>query len=127
MKVCIPVSKNEGVKSKVYDHFGSAPLFIIVDSETLSAETVSNQDHVHRHGRCNPVAAIGGRDLDAVIVGGIGGRALERLNRDGITVYRSSRVTVGDAIAQLNEGRLPEMVPADQCAGHHSGSVNCAH
>lgn len=127
MKVCIPVNKNEGVNSRVYDHFGSAPLFIIVDSETLSVVTVSNQDHAHRHGRCNPVATIGGRDLDAVIVGGIGGRALERLNLDGIAVYRSAGLRVGEAIAQLNAGRLPEMVPADQCAGHQPGSGNCAH
>ena len=127
MKVCMPVSKNEGVKSRLYDHFGSAPLFIIVDTESLSVEAISNQDQRHRHGRCSPLSAIAGKDLDAVVVTGIGGRALERLNLDGITVYRSAQIPAGDAIALLKEGRLPEMLPADQCAGHGSGTVHCAH
>ena len=28
MKVCIPVEVNEGLKSKPFGHFGSAPMFI---------------------------------------------------------------------------------------------------
>jgi len=127
MKVGMPVSRNEGVKSKIYDHFGSAPLFIIVDAESLSVEAISNQDQRHSHGRCSPLSAIAGKELDAVVVTGIGGRALERLNLDGITVYRSAQIPASDAIALLNEGRLPEMLPADQCAGHGSGSGHCSH
>ena len=33
MKVCFPVQKDEGVESQVYNHFGSAPVFIMVDTE----------------------------------------------------------------------------------------------
>ena len=33
MKVCFPVEKNEGINSVVYGHFGSAPAFVMVDTE----------------------------------------------------------------------------------------------
>ena len=41
MKVCFPVQKNEGVESTVYNHFGSAPLFVLVDT---AANTVVPDD-----------------------------------------------------------------------------------
>jgi predicted Fe-Mo cluster-binding NifX family protein len=50
MKVGFAVQANEGVESRVYDHFGSAPAFIIVDTEGKEVLTVSNKDlhHVQR-------------------------------------------------------------------------------
>ena len=33
MKVVFTVQSIEGIESKVYDHFGSAPAFIIVDTD----------------------------------------------------------------------------------------------
>ena len=33
MKICFPVEKDEGIESQVYNHFGSAPVFIMVDTE----------------------------------------------------------------------------------------------
>ena len=39
MKICIPVNENNGVDSSVSAHFGSAPFFMIVDSDTGSALT----------------------------------------------------------------------------------------
>ena len=72
MKVCFAVEKDDGVKSVVYGHFGSAPAFIVVDTEATKMETVNNRDLNHVHGSCNPIQAIGGLKPDAVVVGGIG-------------------------------------------------------
>jgi len=33
MKVGFPVELDEGMESKVYGHFGSAPAFVVVDTE----------------------------------------------------------------------------------------------
>ncbi len=33
MKVCIPIEKNKGLDSIAYNHFGTAPFFLIYDSE----------------------------------------------------------------------------------------------
>jgi predicted Fe-Mo cluster-binding NifX family protein len=42
MKVAIPVAEYCGLDSLVYGHFGSAPLFVLVDTETMSIESLSN-------------------------------------------------------------------------------------
>jgi len=47
MKVGFAVQTNEGVESKVYDHFGSAPAFIIVDTAGGEVLTVNNRDLHH--------------------------------------------------------------------------------
>jgi len=58
MKVCFPVSKVEGIESKVYGHFGSAPEFIVVDTANNDATTINNCDQHHEHGACNPMKAL---------------------------------------------------------------------
>lgn len=80
MKICFPVSENQGLASQVFNHFGSAPEFVVVDSVTSAFQSISNSDKVHEHGACNPVAGLGGHQVDAIVVGGIGGGALHKLN-----------------------------------------------
>ena len=55
MKVCLPISKNLGLDSPVHGHFGSAPGFLAVDTETLAAEAILNANLNHVHGGCSPV------------------------------------------------------------------------
>ena len=123
MKVCFPVHKDEGVNSTVYDHFGSAPEFIVVNTELHSTITVDNKDLDHVHGACNPVMAVGGHSIDAVVVGGIGAGALSRLNADGIKVYKSISETVKENLELLKDDRLPELTLKHTCGGHQG----CCH
>ena len=124
MKVCFPVYKDEGVNSTVYDHFGSAPEFIVVNTELQSTTTVGNKDLDHVHGACNPVIAVGGYEIDVVIVGGIGAGALRKLNADGIKVYKSVRETVKENLELLKDGSLPELTLHHACSGHQG---QCGH
>lgn len=126
MKVCFAVQENRGVDSTVYNHFGSAPLFVMVDTDADGATIVDNQDKDHVHGACNPIMAIGGRDIDAVVVGGIGAGAIRGLNSQGIKVYRSEAATVKENLDLLKNGKLPELTMQHACGGHgqHGG---CAH
>jgi predicted Fe-Mo cluster-binding NifX family protein len=118
VKVCFPVHKDEGVNSKVYDHFGSAPEFIVVNTELQSTITVGNKDLDHVHGACNPVMAVGGHKIDAVVVGGIGAGALRKLNADEIKVYKSASETVKENLELLKDDRLPELTLHHTCSGH---------
>ena len=79
MKVGFAVQVNRGLDSAVYDHFGSAPAFIIIDTELNQISTVDNSDANHVHGACNPVTALGGSSIDALVVGGIGAGAARDL------------------------------------------------
>ncbi len=128
MKVCFAVQKDDGVESLVYGHFGSAPAFIVVDTETADAAvTVNNRDLNHVHGACNPIQAIGGLKPDAVVVGGIGAGAINRLNAEGVKVYRSAAETVKQNLALLKESKLSELSVQNACTGHQEGHDGCAH
>lgn len=124
MKVCFPVLKDNGMASMVYNHFGSAPAFIIVDTEIEAAHTVNNNDLHHEHGSCNPFMAMAGTRVDAVVVGGIGAGALRKLNADGVRVFRSQDPTVKGNIALLRQNGLMELTMDHTCGGHQNG---CAH
>jgi predicted Fe-Mo cluster-binding NifX family protein len=124
MKVCFAVQKDEGIESAVYGHFGSAPAFVVVDTEYQSIDTVSNKDMIHAHGACNPIMALGGHNVDAVVVGGIGGGALMKLNAAGIKVYGSMAGTIRGNLDLLTTNRLPELSMENTCAGHQGG---CGH
>lgn len=121
MKVCIPVENDRGLESQVYGHFGSAPLFVLADTETMRVEPLANSDRGHIHGQCSPVKALAGLKPDAVLVGGIGPGALHGLRSLGIRVFRCDDVTVAEALRRLNAGELQEMDEVATCAGHSHG------
>ena len=47
MRICIPVQKNEGSQSKPYNHFGSAPKFLVVNLEGEEIEVIDNGDFMN--------------------------------------------------------------------------------
>ncbi len=124
MKICFPVKEQSGLTSKVYNHFGSAPHFIIVDSDSKALEAIDNSDLEHTHGQCSPLKALNGKKIDILIVGGIGAGALNKLNMMGIKVFKSQMSTVEENLELLKEKKLSEMDKNDVCAGHGDG---CSH
>ena len=125
MKICFPTMNLEGLESRIYEHFGSAPGFVIVDTETNVVEEISNNDLHHAHGMCQPLKALGGREVDAVAVGGIGMGALMKLQAQGVRVYRVTEGTVGENISFILKQKLPEFDARFTCGGHAGGG--CAH
>jgi predicted Fe-Mo cluster-binding NifX family protein len=125
MRICFPVETLQGLDSKVYGHFGSAPGFVIVDSDTGNSEEIGNGDQHHAHGMCQPLKALGGRTVDAIAVGGIGMGALMKLKAQGIRVFRVTQGTVGENIQFILKENLPEFDASLTCAGHTGGG--CAH
>jgi predicted Fe-Mo cluster-binding NifX family protein len=126
MKVCFPVQTDSGIGSTVYNHFGSAPFFIVIDTDTKSASTITNQDQHHTHGACNPIKALNNQDVDAIVVGGIGAGALNRLNQIGITVYRAGAVTIQENLEIFLSAGLAKY-NAQSCCGGHGHGTGCAH
>lgn len=126
MKVCVPTQKDNGINSFAYEHFGSAPYFIIHDTDTKETKSIENTNQHHVHGSCNPMAALGNDSVYAVIVGGIGKRAIEGLNATGIKVYRSLDGTVQENVNALIKGALSELTPQNACGGHSHG-ISCGH
>jgi len=125
MKICFPTEDLNAMDSRVYEHFGSAPGFVIVDTESKGVEEINNSDLHHEHGMCQPLKALGGRSVDAVAVGGIGMGALMKLHALGVKVYRAEMSTVARNVALIQKEELPEFDPGLTCGGHIAGG--CAH
>jgi predicted Fe-Mo cluster-binding NifX family protein len=125
MKVCFPTETLQGLESQVYAHFGSAPGFVIVDTESKKVEEISNNDLHHAHGMCQPIKALGDREVDAVAVGGIGMGALMKLQSQGIRVFRVAQGTVEENVQLILKETLPEFDARFTCGGHTGGE--CAH
>jgi predicted Fe-Mo cluster-binding NifX family protein len=118
MKVGFAVHTDDGMESIVYGHFGSAPAFIIVDTELKEASGLVNRNMHHQHGACNPIMALDGNRIDVMIVGGIGPGALMKLNALGVKVYGAGAMTVRENIEFLQNNRLQELSMDDSCRAH---------
>ncbi|MCG8616038.1 MAG: diguanylate cyclase [Desulfobacterales bacterium] len=118
MKLCFPVKTDNGLKSKIFGHFGSAPCFVVFDTEDASIFTINNQDLGHVHGQCNPMKALDGQVVDVVVVGGIGAGAIRGLNNKGITVYKAGEGDIETNIQHFKDEALTEMTMAHTCGGH---------
>ena len=118
MKICIPVETSSGMKSLVYGHFGSAPYFAIYDMETIGLEIMKNDDAHHSHGMCHPLGSLDGKSINAVICGGMGMRAIGKLNEAGIKAFRASSGTVEDTVRQFSENKLEEITTDGACGAH---------
>ncbi len=126
MKICFPVQNDNGIESTVYNHFGSAPVFVVFDTATNSVASINNQDQHHSHGACNPMKALDNQKVDAIVVGGIGAGALTRLNQMGITVHRSQGETIRENLSLFQAKNLP-VLTVQGCCGGHSNDGGCAH
>jgi predicted Fe-Mo cluster-binding NifX family protein len=117
MNACIPVSKDRGLESPLYPHFGSAPVFLLVDTETRACRAIANPAFEREHGRCHPLDLLGDEKVDIFVVSGIGAGALDRLAAARIPVYHTARGTVGEALEAIAKGALPPVLPEKPAGG----------
>ena len=107
MKICI-TSKGPARNSPAEERFGRAPYFMIIDTETGSAEAVENR-FAGATGGVGPKAAqlLIARKITALISGMIGGNAREVLVAAGIALYTyNGGGSVDDALEQFRANAL---------------------
>ncbi|MFH1530159.1 MAG: NifB/NifX family molybdenum-iron cluster-binding protein [Pseudomonadota bacterium] len=121
MNICIPVEQDQGLQSQVCAHFGSAPAFLIVATDSGDCRAITNKNQHHGHGMCAPLQSLQGETIDAMVVGGIGMGALNKLNAAGIRVYISEHPTVAQTVDALKAGTLKPMQPGMACTQHGHG------
>ena len=131
MKVCFPVIADQGLQSTIYGHFASAPLFLEVDTDTGHASAIPNCDKFNPDAGCDPFKALAGRQLDGVVVGGLGDNLLDMLNMMGFRVYEAQTESVEENVDLFGKQALPELeklnsVEAGRCDGV-SGEHSCTH
>jgi predicted Fe-Mo cluster-binding NifX family protein len=131
MKVCFPVIADQGLQSTIYGHFASAPLFLEIDTVTEDRTAIPNCDRLDPDAGCNPFKALAGRQLDGVIVGGVGDGLLQMLNMMGFRVFEAQMESVEENVELFVEGVLPEVevqnsAEAGKCDGAGSEG-GCSH
>ncbi len=118
MKICIPTLGSKGLDEQVSEHFGSAPFFTVIDLDSNGIEIINNQNQHHSHGQCHPMASLTGKGINGVVCGGMGRRAVELLNSDGIKVYLGNGSTVRNVVEEYKRGNLEELSAEGACGGH---------
>jgi predicted Fe-Mo cluster-binding NifX family protein len=126
MVIAFPTQENKGLGSKVFGHFGSANFFILIEDEKNEIRALENQDLFHQHGHCNPLKALGNNRVDAVVVGGIGKGALNKLSASNVKVYRAVEGSVRENLELIENAKLP-LFSMDHCCSGHAGGGGCMH
>jgi predicted Fe-Mo cluster-binding NifX family protein len=113
MNICIPIEENLGMKSRMCLHFGTAPKFVIVDTDTLMFEVVDNPD------RRRLMRFLRELKVGSVVVGGIGLSALDELHAADIAVYSSGEDTIEEIVHAFNTGTINPVTLGAPC--HRKG------
>jgi predicted Fe-Mo cluster-binding NifX family protein len=119
MRLCIPTVDGTGLDARLSGHFGSAPFYTIVDTESEACEVVSNAHARHEHGSCEAASGMSGHAVDAVVCHGLGRRALAGLAAAGIPVYVAAEADVAGVVARFQAGQLELLAEEAACHGGH--------
>lgn len=117
MKLCIPTLGSGGLSDLVSEHFGRAPMFIVVNMMNNEVHMVANTGE-HFGGLGNVPELIAGAGAEVLICSGLGPRAITAFEQLGIEVYVGASGTVQDAIRAFQAGELVEASDATACKEH---------
>lgn len=121
MLCCVPSLDDGDRGAPVSPHFGRAPQYSLVDTESESVEVIDNEGH-HNGGRRSPPNIIAESGAEALIVGNLGQRAVERFDAMDIEVYCGADGTVAEAVEQFEADALDRATPdGSHCEGHSGG------
>jgi len=121
MRVCLPTLDDSGWDASISAHFGSAPYYTVVDSETGTIEVARNPRAHHAPGSCEAVKGLGDLQVHTVVCVGLGRRAHSGLQKAGIDVFVAPAGSVRQAMDRFTAGRLAPLAAEEACGGgrHH--------
>jgi predicted Fe-Mo cluster-binding NifX family protein len=117
--IAVACETADGLAAAVCGHFGHAPFFVvaeIADRQVTASRTVASPAQGGGRATANFVHGLG---ATAVIVGGVGGGAMNGLAARGIEVIAGVSGNAGEVLKSYAAGRLISGDP--DCHGHHGG------
>ncbi len=121
-RIMLPVVENKGLASRIAEHFGRAPYFLLVDVDEqgqIAFEGLISNSGEHFGGRGHAHDSILEFEPDYLIVPGMGPRGLKAMKNAGVEVLRTDADRVDKALEAFREGRLE--VLNEGCGHHHGG------
>lgn len=119
MKVCVTAA-GPGLEASLDPRFGRCAYFVVVETETMEAESIPNSSASAASGAgIGAAQTIANAGASALITGNIGPNAAETLKAAGVKVYLATGGSVKDALERFKNGELSETSSASVQA--HSG------
>ena len=120
-RIVIPVADNSGLNSRLSEHFGRAPYFMVIEinskGEILSVEAIPNTSE-HFGGFGKPPDRILQLKPTAVVTYGMGPRALNIFQQARVAVLRTNAATVREVIEAYKRNELEELTEGCREARH---------
>ncbi|HID25267.1 MAG TPA: dinitrogenase iron-molybdenum cofactor biosynthesis protein [Thermoplasmata archaeon] len=108
MKICV-TSTGKNLDAQVDSRFGRCRYFLVVDTETMDAEAISNEGAAASGGAGIKAAqTIAGADVKTVLTGNVGPNAFQILQAAGIKVVTGVNGRVKDVVEKYKKGELRE-------------------
>jgi len=112
-----------GLDAPVDPRFGRCPFFVLVDSETMEAETIDNANAASAGGAgIRTAQAIADRGVQTVITGNCGPNAYQTLSAAGIEVATGFSGSVKEAVEAYTRGGLRSTAQANVPSHYGAGS-----
>lgn len=122
MKIGIS-STGKDLNAEVDPRFGRCNYFLIVDTDTMNFDLISNESAMASGGAGIQAAqTIAKNGAEIVITGNVGPNAFQTLSAAGIKIYTGVNGTVKKAIEKYKNGELKETQSAS--VGSHFGMNN---
>ena len=108
MKICVS-STGENLDAQVDPRFGRCSYFLIVDTDTMSFKSISNESAMTSGGAGIQAAqTVAKAGAEVVITGNMGPNAFQTLSAAGIMVFTGVNETIKEAIEKYKKGELKE-------------------
>lgn len=116
MKVGVPTMGDSGIEEDVSTHFGRAPTFTIVETESEDIEIITNIKKTG--GGRQPPEQLSEKGLQVMLCSDLGPKAIEMSEQSGIEVYVGASGTVEETLDDWEAGELSEATDEDACQQH---------
>jgi predicted Fe-Mo cluster-binding NifX family protein len=117
MKICVSAVANS-LDAQVDPRFGRCPYLVIVDSESMQFEAISNMASGAMGGAGIQAAqTIASKGIKALITGNVGPNAFQALSAAGIKIVTGASGTVREVVEKYKRGELKE-IGAPTVGGH---------
>ena len=117
MKVSVPTRDEKGLDGIVEQHFGKAPTYTIIDTETEKVTVISN-DSEHTGGVGLPPEHLHKNGVDIMLCGGLGLKAVRMFESYGINVFVGAGGTVKETFEAWKAGKLQNATAENSCSEH---------
>ncbi len=116
MKVCVPTRDDSGIEGIIEQHFGKAPTYTIMDTDTGEVYVIPNESN-HMGGEILPPEYLHKNGVRIMICAGLGQKALLMFDSYRIQVFVGAKGTVKEALTAWKTGILKTATSENVCAG----------